>query len=458
MTSSQSDLPKTAHFDSSKILRTWMTGVFLESMRCIDVRNVLTHRISLIFGCLQIGAVSYPLSTIRRIVLIAAGKAAVPMCSITAEILRPGLRADQALTGVAVGPGARESLPSGFSHFPGSHPFPTQTSWDAAEKVQEILRPLDCQDLVIFLISGGASSMMEMPLEADISVREIQDFYRTLVYSGLSIREINVIRKHLSAIKGGRLAQLAAPSMQCTLIISDAPQDSLDTVGSGPSMPDRSTVKDCQEILLKNPSLCEALSPAVRRLLFAPDLPETPKFEDSCFNRSRVICLLSNESLLEQVRLLAGRSGYHVETDNSCDDWNYQQASDFLMERILRLRKRYSKVCLLSGGEICVKVSHPSGLGGRNQHFALYTALQLDRVEPYIAALSAGSDGVDGNSPAAGATVDSFTVDNAKGRGLNPEKALSEFDSYSVFHALGTAIVTGPTGNNVRDIRIFLTQ
>jgi hydroxypyruvate reductase len=157
------------------------------------------------------------------------------------------------------------------------------------------------------------------------------------------------------------------------------------------------------------------------------------------------------------VSKLASRAGYHVEIDNSCDDWDYKRASDYLVERVCGLRSKYARVCVLSGGEVSVKVPLSPGVGGRNQHFALCTALSLAHIQPYIGILSAGSDGIDGNSSAAGAIADSLTIARAHKLGLDPVEALARFDSHSLFHTLGDAIITGLTGNNVRDIRILLS-
>jgi hydroxypyruvate reductase len=146
-----------------------------------------------------------------------------------------------------------------------------------------------------------------------------------------------------------------------------------------------------------------------------------------------------------------------VEVDVSCDDWHYQDAATFLLNKVRSLRETHKRVCLISGGELSVQVAQSEGLGGRNQHFLLHCAVNLRSSDPPLVLLSVGTDGVDGNSPAAGAIVDSFTLARIAERGLDPLTALERFDSYSLFHALGDTVVTGPTGNNVRDLRIFLS-
>jgi hydroxypyruvate reductase len=427
-----------------------------ESIRCVDVRNALIQQMIVVAGSLQIGKLSYPLSEKKRIVLIAAGKAAVPMCSVTADLLRPALRADQILTGIAVGPESQTTLPIGVEYFPGSHPYPSQDSRNAADAACALLQSLGEHDLVLFLMSGGASSMLEAPINPTISIEEVAEFYSSLVSSGLPITRMNALRKHFSAVKGGRLAALAAPAEQCTLIISDVPSEALDMVGSGPSLPDTSTVADCMAIL-RDSSLKDTLSPKVLEHFLAQPLQETPKKGDVSFSKSNTLCLLSNESILDQLNRLAQGMGYHVEVDISCDDWDYREAADYLIAKLSSLRKIHEKICVISGGEVSVKLPDSIGIGGRNQHFVLYTATKLANTEPYIAMLSAGSDGVDGNSPAAGALADTYTLLRSERLGLSASEALAEFDSYKFFHALGDSITTGPTGNNVRDVRIFLS-
>jgi glycerate 2-kinase len=434
-----------------------LVRLFTESLKVVDSRDVLCRHVSVAGGSLHIGEMSYVLGSKRRIALIAVGKAAIPMCSIIAAMIRNELRDDQSLTGIAVGPDHHHSiLPPEVERFTGSHPFPDQTSRDAAHAIQKCLLPLDERDLVLFLISGGASSMVETPLDSTMSVDEVHDFYRTLVHSGLSIMQMNALRKHFSAVKGGRLAEMAAPATQCTLVISDVPGEALDMVGSGPSLPDSSTVSDCVTIL-RETSLRDSLSARVLRYFLEQPLHETPKQNDLAFARSNAVCLLSNQQLLDHISGVAQEMGYYVEIDNTCDDWEYREAADYLLAKVRKLRQEHTKVCLVSGGEVSVKVSGVTGVGGRNQQFAVYCAVQLANTEPYVAMLSAGSDGVDGNSPAAGGIVDTQTFSKAQALGLDMYAALEKFDSYPLLHALGNAILTGPTGNNVRDARIFIS-
>jgi glycerate 2-kinase len=194
------------------------------------------------------------------------------------------------------------------------------------------------------------------------------------------------------------------------------------------------------------------LTPALCAFFEDPNLPETPKLAEP-----PVETLLSSEDLIDAARTRAQTLGYEVVVDNSCDDWDYADAARYLLDRFVELRGRHRKLCLLSGGEVTVRLGREHGAGGRNQQFALACALDLARHEPMVV-LSAGSDGIDGNSVAAGAIADATTVDRAKSLGIDAAAALDRFDAYPLFTALGDTLVTGPTHNNLRDLRILLSQ
>src|SRR5438105_3352 len=286
----------------------------------------------------------------------------------------------------------------------------------------------------------------------EISLEDVIVTYRALVHSGAPIAEINAIRKHLSAVKGGRLAQAAYPAQQVSLLVSDVPDSQLDALASGPTMPDSTTVEDCYAIAAKY-ALLEQLPGPVGELFRRHALEETPKSDDPAFYRSRWWPILSNKTAAEEAGVMAAKLGFGVEMDNSCDDWDYEPAAEYLLGRIHQLRQEVSRVCLISGGEVTVKVTN-GGVGGRNQQFALACAKKIQGEN--ITVLSAGTDGIDGNSPAAGALVDGSTMERARARGLDAAGALARFEAYPFFDALGDTVVTGATGNNLRDLRILL--
>jgi hydroxypyruvate reductase len=273
------------------------------------------------------------------------------------------------------------------------------------------------------------------------------------VLSGAPIAEINAIRKHLSAVKGGRMARTASGATQLSIMISDVPDSALDSLASGPTMPDSTTVEDCYEIARKY-KLLEKFPPRIRELFEHRLLDETPKSDDPEFLTCRWWPILSNHSAQCAAAEQATVAGFAVDVDNTCDDWDYARAADHLLKRLRKLRTGVSRACLISGGEVTVKIDRAAGVGGRNQQFALYCAEKI--AGENITVISSGTDGIDGNSPAAGALADGTTLERARKAGFNTAAALREFNSHPLFHALGDTVVTGPTGNNVRDLRILL--
>jgi glycerate 2-kinase len=286
-----------------------------------------------------------------------------------------------------------------------------------------------------------------------MSLEDLVATYRALVLSGAPIREINTIRKHLSAVKGGRLAQAAYPAHQVSLLVSDVPDNTPDALASGPTMPDSTTTEDCYRIA-EEYDLLPQLPNSARGMFERRALEDTPKSDDHAFYLARWWPLLSNRTVVEAAQEYAEAAGLVVHVDNACDDWDYGRAAEYLLKKLRDLQKKFGRVCLLSGGEVTVKVTN-GGVGGRNQQFALACAGEITGEK--ITVLSAGTDGIDGNSPAAGAVVDGSTTTRSALAGLDAHAALERFDAYPFFKTIGDAIETGATGNNVRDLRILLT-
>ncbi len=397
-------------------------------------------------GVLRVREDLYDLHTYHRVLVVSLGKAAHTMVNALE------MQAGERFEGIVASSVEPVSQIRGFRYFLGGHPTPNQESIRAADAILKSLDSQDSSSLVIFLLSGGGSSIAEKPIDDEISLEDLITTYQALVRSGASIAEINAIRKHLSAIKGGRLARAAHSAQQVSILVSDVPDDTPDALASGPTMPDSTSIEDCDRIAAKH-SLLAQFPASVRELFQRHALEETPKSDDPVFHRSRWWTVLSNATLIAAAKAEGERQGFKVEVDNSCDDWDYVRAADYLLGRVRELRKHSEQVCLISGGEVTVKVTD-GGVGGRNQQFALACAQKI--VRDHITVLSAGTDGIDGNSPATGATVDGTTIDRAEARGLNPKTCLAGFDAYPFFDALGDAIVTGPTGNNLRDLRILL--
>ncbi len=424
--------------------------IFLHALEGTRVAAAMERRVSFRAGLIVIDGHRYALSDYERVVMVAIGKAAGTMAAAFLRIVGGDARR---IDGVCAGV-CEEKLPAQIKVFHGGHPSPNQASLDAAREILHLLDGATERDLVVFLISGGGSSMVEQMLSGAISLKEIAATHKALVESGAPIAAINAVRKHLSAVKGGRLAAAAAPAEQLTIFVSDVPVGELDALASGPTLPDRSTVADVRRIAVEY-GLAASVPKAVAALLLPEEMAETPKLGGAAFARSQWTVLLDSTSLTEAAAERAEELGWAVTIDDACDDWTAEDAAEYLVRRLEGLRSTRARVCLLSAGEVTVKVpAGAAGRGGRNQHLALICAERIAGRDWVV--LSAGSDGVDGNSPAAGAVVDGTTVARADAVGCPVAKALAGFDSYGLLSMLGDAIETGPTGNNLRDLRILL--
>jgi hydroxypyruvate reductase len=432
---------------TSAQMRDVARQIFADTLAQSSVEAAFEHHIAYERGVLRIGEDLYDLDSFSRLLAVSIGKAAHTMAEALVKQL--GSRV-AGFVATSVSPPERLAQ---FVYFHGGHPAPNEESVRAATAIQSVLETLDRSSLVIYLLSGGGSSIVERPLYSQISLDDLASSYHALVNCGAPIAEINAIRKHLSAVKGGRLAQAAEQAQQVSILVSDVPDGQLDSLASGPTMPDHSTVGQCYDIVRKY-DLLPKLPPAVRVIFEQELLRETPKATDAAFVRSRWWPVLSSAIAAKNAAALAATQGFAVEIDNSCDDWDYKDAADHLLAKLRTLRSGASKVCLISAGEVTVRVPSNSGHGGRNQQFALYCAERI-RGES-LTVLSAGTDGIDGNSGAAGSVVDGTTVERAAEHAVDAKAALIRFDSAPLFARLGDAIVTGPTGNNIRDLRIFL--
>jgi hydroxypyruvate reductase len=435
-------------------MRALARQIFLEALGEATVGKAFTKNLECNREVLRVCEDLYDLRSFSRVFAVALGKAARPM--VEGLIATIGAAAQGIVIEPESGPAAH--LLGGFRHYLGGHPAPNAGSLTAANAVLKSLSAQAQNALVIFLLSGGGSAMMEKPLHDEITLEDLVATHRALVYCGAPIAEINAIRKHLSGVKGGRLALAASAGgarAQVSIMVSDVPDTTPDALASGPSMPDSSTSDDCYEIARRY-DLLPGLPEAVRKLFERKLLEETPKKDEPAFHHCRWWPVLSNRSLEQAAAAAASRAGFAVEVDNTCDDWEYARAATYLLGRLRELRQGVSRVCLISGGEVTVTVPPEvkPGAGGRNQQFALHCAQQI--AGQNIAVLSAGSDGIDGNSPAAGAVVDGMTQERGRKLGLETAKYLTDFNSFEFFQALGDALTTGATGNNVRDLRILL--
>jgi glycerate 2-kinase len=430
-------------------MRATAREIFQHALEESSIERGFSRKLNYERSILQVGDDLYDLSSYSRVFVVSFGKAA----HSSLEALMTRLGAGVGATGIVCAPTRPPAQVFGFRYFEGGHPMPNHESMRAAEAIVRALNSLNARSLVIYLISGGGSAIVEKPISDDISFDDLVQSYHALVHSGAPIAQINAVRKHLSAVKGGRMAAAAAPAQQLSIMISDVPDNAMDSLASGPTMPDTSTCEQCYDIV-KQYDLLPKLPKSVSQLIQTRGLEETPKAGDTIFERARWWAVLSNVSAQKAAVEHAALKGFAIQIDNSCDDWDYRKAADYLLERVRELRKGVSRVCLISGGEVTVTVDQKPGAGGRNQQFALYCAERIEGEN--ICVLSGGTDGIDGNSPAAGAVVDGSTIGRAVAKGLSAEAALAGFDAYPFFDALGDTIMTGYTGTNVRDVRVLL--
>jgi glycerate 2-kinase len=428
-------------------MRDTAREIFRDALAEASISRGFARHVHCERGVLRVCEDLYDLNAYSRVLVISIGKAGHTM--VEALTHHVGASSLEGIVASSVEPDAQVR---GFRYFHGGHPTPNAGSIQAASAIRKALDAQTAAALVIFLLSGGGSSIVEKPIDNEISLEDLIATYRALVHSGAPIAEINAIRKHLSLVKGGRLAQAAFPAQQVSLLVSDVPDNLPDALASGPTMADSTSVEDCYRIAEKHGVLPQ-LPNSARELFERRALEETPKSDDQAFYRSRWWTILSNQTAVEQASAAAERAGFAVHVDNSCDDWDYERAAEYLLKRLRELRKESGRVCLISGGEVTVKVTN-GGTGGRNQQFALACAAKI--AGENVTVLSAGTDGVDGNSPAAGAVTDGTTLTRARLSGLDSHAALEKFDAYPFFSALDDAIETGPTGNNLRDLRILL--
>ncbi|MGB7266281.1 MAG: DUF4147 domain-containing protein [Terracidiphilus sp.] len=471
-------------------LHATATEIFTGALKACNIATAFDRRLSFEGNTLRrllpdgSGPAEIDLSAYKRIFVVAIGKAAAPML----DTLLDRMKRRKGLRGIC----CSNQLPAKrnwrFRYFEGGHPVPNEDSFNAARAALALVRKAKKDTLIFFLISGGGSAIFDLPIDPQITLEDTDAFHQLLLASGAPIGEINILRKHFSAVKGGRLALAAPESLKISLLLPDVPLRSLDALSSGPTTPDHSTVADARELIAKY-GLAEKLPPSIRAFFERNDLPESPgnkswrpsflpkmpwaeaarprqitastnmSGEDEAFRDSVFEILLSSHDLVENARALARNAGYHVVVDNSCDDWDYADAARYLLERFHTFRAKHERLCLISVGEVTVTLNRTPGAGGRNQQFALACAIDLANYpDAHLTVLSAGSDGIDGNTQAAGAIADPTTVARARVFGFDPEQSLAEFNACPLFTALGDSVVTGPTGQNLRDLRLLISE
>jgi hydroxypyruvate reductase len=424
--------------------------IFRETLAAIDIPAAMEKALARDGAKIRAGDATIDLRDYREIVAVALGKAAFAMAQGLAGVLLPEYSPD----GILVLPSAPPRPLAGWQTFVGGHPIPDEKSFSAGRAILDRLSRCGEDTLIFFLISGGGSALVEWPLDPALTLGDFQRLNAALVTCGASIEQINVIRKHLSATKGGRLAAAAPRSMKLTFAISDVPPGEESALASGPTLPDPSTVRDAQRIV-REFRLLDQFPSQLSAAFEQSSLAETPKENDPAFAKSRFELLLGSHELLHAAHRACETEGFVCLCDSLTDNWSIEKAANHLLEQ-LETQKRanpHRPVAVLADGEVSSPVTG-NGIGGRNSAFVLACVAKI--AGKPITVLSAGTDGIDGNSPAAGATADGETLSHAQALGLEPGDFMKRSDAYVFFDRLRDTVVTGPTGNNLRDLRILL--
>jgi glycerate-2-kinase len=425
--------------------------IWLSALCAVDVATILRQRIRLENGILWIDNKDYVLTNYDEILLIGMGKASLEMGEVMETMIHHPNMQGLLVTN-------RRSYRSVKSEvIVAGHPVPNQQSEFAARKIIQLLENSKTNSLVVFLISGGGSSMVELPVES-VSLRELQETNRVLVTCGADIQEINIIRKVLSQIKGGKLKRYLKGEA-CAIYLSDVKTGDLKSLASGPLIDEKITPETVYNIMEKY-HLDTRLPATVKDYLSA--LPAEVR-ENGVEAQKNIIhfLLMDNLKIVSVAAEFARAQGMQVEFHSNQIDGHDKEVADLLLQQLLRLQQQYPEkiVALISGGEVTCPVKG-NGIGGRNMEFTLYAVQQATSLikDAEVVILSSGSDGIDGISSAAGAIFSTNDYQRAVVNGLNASDFLSHNDSHSFFQQTGGLLCCGATGNNIRDLRILIAE
>ncbi|MFQ5692198.1 MAG: glycerate kinase [Nitrospinota bacterium] len=438
--------------DSLKRLRVDAEEIFRAALQAVDPYEATLRHLRLEGDVLH--AADQSLACPPRVFVVGFGKAAAPMAQAVEEVL------GDRVAGGSVTVKEGHALPlRRVRVVEAAHPIPDARGLAGAEEIVKVLEPLGADDLVVCVISGGGSALLPLPAEG-VTLEEKGATTQALMDAGATIHEMNALRKHLSRVKGGRLARLAHPAALVSLVLSDVVGDDADAIASGPTVPDRTTFASALEIVQRR-GIRERLP---RSVVERPEagaagkVPETPKADDPVFRRTRFVLVGNNALALRAAADAAGERGYRLLVLSSCMEGETREVARVHAAIARELRSSGNPAappaCILSGGETTVTI-RGGGKGGRNQEFALAAAIHMDGLRDVLL-LSAGTDGTDGPTDAAGAVADGTTVGRAAALGLDPGAALDDNDAYPFFQRLGDLLITGPTRTNVMDVRILL--
>lgn len=434
--------------------KTDIKQIFLSGVENVLPDKLIKSQVRLCDEILYIQQYSFNVLDFENIFVIGAGKATALMAKEIESVLGNYIN-----TGHIIVKYHHKCHLNKIAITEAGHPLPDENGWKAAQRILTIAKQASNKDLVICLFSGGASALLaDCPDEISLSDLILTNDF--LIKSGANIKEINAVRKHISKMKGGQLAKAIYPATTISLILSDVIGDQLDVIASGPTYPDSTTFSEAYEILKKY-ELTEKVPLSVVQYLkrgIVGEIPETPKSDDFIFSKVYNVIIGNNKMALEAASRKAIELGYqaHIIADDL--QGNEKETANFILSTIEKFKEKNHKtpICLLFGGEPTVKVTG-DGLGGRNQHLALYLATKLEN-KPGITILCGGTDGTDGPTDAAGAIVDDKTIQIAKEKNIHPMDYLKNSDAYNFFKQVGGHLITGSTKTNVMDIVLVILE
>jgi hydroxypyruvate reductase len=440
--------------DQIETMRQHAMQIFQAALKAVDPGEAILRYVKPTDDGLQIGENRFEFADYDRILVVGAGKAGAPMAKALEDLL-----GDRVADGVIV---VKEGHGLPLNHVrihEASHPVPDDRGIRGAEDIIALVKEAGERDLVLCVISGGGSALLVAPVEG-VTLADKQEVTRLLLACGADIHEINTVRKHLSRAKGGGLARFAYPATVVSLILSDVVGDDLNVIASGPAVPDTSTFADARKVFNKYDiwqHLPESVQSRIQQGLNG-DVADTPKSGDDVFLNCYSELVGTNIHALVAAGHEARRKGYEPLILSSTVEGEAREVVKMFTAFAREIRNSSHPVpapaCILCGGETTVTI-RGDGKGGRNQEFALASAMIIDGMQN-IVVLSGGTDGTDGPTDAAGAIADGRTVTRARERGLDPLESLKRNDAYHFFQPLDDLIMTGPTRTNVSDVYMIL--
>lgn len=439
---------------STAALRNDARCIFDAALHAVDPAAAIRRHVVREGDRLTIGGIPSDLDRFDRVYVVGAGKAGSVMAGAMESIL------GDRLTGGVVNVKYGHSTPLRCVELvEAGHPIPDAAGVAGTEKIVKLLKRLDEKDLVFCLLSGGGSALLPLPVDG-VTLEEKQAVTSRLLQCGATINETNTVRKHISQVKGGQLARLASPARLVSLVLSDVIGDPLDIIASGPTVPDESTFSDCKSILKKYGLEGDLPAAAIRHLDAGMNgtEPETPASGDPVFDRTQTVLIANNRQALDTARIEAERRGFNTLVLSSSIDGETREIARVYAAMAREIVSRgdpvRSPACVISGGETTVTLKG-DGKGGRNQEFVLAAVTGIEGLESTVV-FSAGTDGTDGPTDAAGAVADGQTLARSAEIGLDVDASLDDNDAYHFFKPLGDLVITGPTHTNVMDLRLLL--